>query len=330
MIASVTSIIVPVYNVRGYLERTIQSIVDQSDPDWELILVDDGSTDGSSELCDDYAEKDSRIRVFHKVNSGASDARNMGIDRARGDTIVFVDADDYMASEALSVLKMTMSSEIDMVVCDFTHINSDSVFMPRGDYEVNTLTDSEALEDMLYQRFITNSPWAKLYRTSIFKGIRFPSGKINQDLGTTYKLIAASRKIATINRSMYAYVFRPDSVINAKFTDKRMAGLEFAYEQYEFIKDKYPALTDAAANRLFMEADSIIRKMGFFAPFAHKDNYRKCKIAIEFTRHTVLSDPNSSKKHVILATLSRISPYLLSISGFILGIRQILKVRFNR
>lgn len=312
------SVIVPVYNVESYVRKTIESILTQSHRDLELILVNDGSVDRSGAICDDYANKDNRVRVFHKENSGSSDARNMGLDNAKGEYILFVDADDYISSDMLEVMVGLMSQQVDVVVCDFVSVTGDVDMKGLAHPEkpsLRTISSTAALEDMMYQRFITNSPWAKLYRSSLFEGVRFPSGKINQDLGTIYKAIAKANNVSLVDQKMYMYMYRPDSVINSKFSAKRMAGLQFANEQYDFIKSHFPDIEKAATNRLFMEGVFILQKMGINGVIAHKKEYRECENTIKRTRGVVRGDSNSSQRYKVFALISYIHPSLLAVSG---------------
>lgn len=124
------SVIVPVYNTEQYLPRCIESILSQSFTDFELLLIDDGSTDGSGKICDAYAEKDNRIRVFHKENGGVSSARNMGLDEAKGEWVYFVDSDDELLHDGLQVLFDNTNKEVDVVLAGFEEVSEEGVISP--------------------------------------------------------------------------------------------------------------------------------------------------------------------------------------------------------
>lgn len=330
---SLVSIIVPVYNVGPYLKRCIDSVLNQSYLNLELILIDDGSTDESPVVCDDYANKDSRVHVFHKENSGSSDARNMGLDNTKGEYVLFVDADDYISSDMLDTMIKLMSGQTDVVVCDFASVTNDTGVQKLTRHEephTRIVSSVVALEDMMYQRFITNSPWAKLYKAGLFEGVRFPSGKINQDLGTTYKVLAKADMVSLIDKKMYMYMYRPNSVINSKFSMKRMAGLQFAIEQCDFIRSNFPDIEKAAVNRLFTEGAFILQKMDVRGVISCREAYRKCKVVVKRTRMVVLRDQNSLQKYRVFALISCIHPLLLVLSGSAARLAKRLKRTIER
>ena len=172
------TIIVPVYNVEHYLQRCIESVLTQSYRDFELILVDDGSKDNSGTICDEYAKKDNRVRVFHKENEGVSSARNVGLDEAEGEYITFVDSDDYLLPTALLNIQNVLN-KTDAVLYLFDYQQNDTPSrLPFGEM----LSKEEFIKAVLTYKLQT-SPWAKIYRRSLLNGVQFnPALVIGEDL----------------------------------------------------------------------------------------------------------------------------------------------------
>lgn len=298
------SIVIPIYNVEMYLQRCIDSIINQSNNNIEIILVDDGSTDSCSSICDEYLKKDKRIKVIHKKNGGLSDARNAGIKIATGKYITFIDGDDYIDTFFVEKLyNAAISTNSDIVCCGIKAVYEDA-----NRHKINlsdkfiSLSNIDALKDMLYQKNITNSACAKLYKIDLFNNIKFPFGKICEDLATTYRLFYKASKISFTKSAYYYYYQRSDSIIHKKFNTNRMIGLEFAKEETKFIKANCPKLTKAAINREFMECYYIIKNVPL------NDNYKKeineIKNTINNRRIIVLFDFNATLKSKIIAFIS--------------------------
>lgn len=212
------SVIIPVYNVQDYLPVCLECVCAQTYENLEIILVDDGATDGSGAICDDYAQKDSRIRVLHKVNGGASSARNVGIDVARGRWLMFADGDDLMALNMIESL-YHVTSAADIVMCDrhkFTDVPTPAVGAGVERY------CSLAFLEKIYEapRFI--APWGKLYRRELFKNLRFREGIIYEDEDLLPQLIYAAKEIVYLRQELYYYRERPSSVMTSAFSKKRL------------------------------------------------------------------------------------------------------------
>ena len=211
------SIIVPVYNVQDYLSACMDSILSQTYQKYEIILVDDGSKDRSGWICDEYAKKDSRIRVVHKENGGLSSARNAGIDVAQYDILSFIDSDDYIDPTFLEHLIQPFNEdgEIELSCCRYVKSTEEAQVSKAESYE--TCLPVELL-NIIYDTKIENISfvtWNKLYKKSLFETIRFPEGKIHEDEFTTYKLIYFSKKCAVIQQQLYVYRIRENSIMTA-------------------------------------------------------------------------------------------------------------------
>lgn len=245
------TVVVPVYNVERYFRRCIESIASQTYTNLEIILVDDGSSDSSGLICDEYAEKDQRVTVIHKKNGGLSDARNAGLECMHGKYVAFVDSDDYVSSEYIRKLYTALvENDADIAVCGeaFVGENPDgSTFpmkRPLRDVEgtVN-MTTEDALSCMLRQDIFDASAWAKLYRSELFSDVRFPVGYAYEDIGTTHRLMLKSRRVTYIGEHYYYYLQRKGSILHAVGNSKRFwDGLKMAESQENCVLAQIPKL----------------------------------------------------------------------------------------
>lgn len=217
------SVVVPCYNVEQYLPKCIDSILNQTYKNLEVWLVDDGSPDRCGEICDEYAKKDARIKVIHKKNGGLSDARNVALDAAKGEYIVFVDSDDYIAPNHIRGLyELLMEYHADIAVNPPCIFLQESTPRPYEDDRTSVFSGTEALENMFYQKQIETSAWGKMYKRSLFDGIRYPYGLYFEDNPTTYKLFFKSNCVVFQNHQSYFYLIRPNSIEGAVFSQKKL------------------------------------------------------------------------------------------------------------
>ncbi len=233
------SIVVPVYNVEKYLNKCIESIINQSYSNLEIILVDDGSKDSSGIMCDSYILKDKRIKVIHKENGGLSDARNVGIDKAKGEYIVFIDSDDWIDEKMIEILyNIIKKNNSDISICDYFLAYNEEIQTQKEDIEIINLSNIEALKK-IYDKDLGVCmivAWNKLYKRNLFKDdIRYPYGKIHEDEFTTYKLLYKAEKISYTKQKMYYYRQRENS-ITSSFNKKRLDCLEAFDERVKYMK----------------------------------------------------------------------------------------------
>lgn len=253
------SVIVPIYNTKQYLEKCINSIRVQTYKDLEILLIDDGSTDGSSEMCDFYAGEDERIRVIHKTNGGLSSARNRGIDEAHGDFIGFVDSDDDIESEMFEILYQLITQyNTDISACrsNFLQGYEDRKSAVDERYpEVEVISTKEACKKLLLKTGCSDAIWDKLFRASLFDDIRMIEGMIYEDQEVVIRLFAKANTIALSNKRLHNYYRRPGSksITQGKITEKRHDLLEARIRMHETIKEAYPEIEPAARNR-YLEA----------------------------------------------------------------------------
>ncbi len=211
------SVIVPVYNVKDYLKDCLDSLVSQTLPDLEIILVDDGSNDGSGLLCDEYAERYRHIRVIHQENAGLSDARNAGIDSSSGTYLMFVDSDDTVEPELCrKAYDAVRKGNTDIAVFGYDRIDVQSMTISYGDLfyrgDLGTLTRVEAMI-CLASGDIRDFAWNKIYRRELFEGIRYPSGESWEDMAISYMLFDRACRVLVIPDILYHYRNRSDSLM---------------------------------------------------------------------------------------------------------------------
>lgn len=238
------SVIIPVYNVEDYLHYAIESLEKQTYKNFEIILVNDGSTDNSGKLCDEYSEKYSNVRVFHKENGGLSDARNFGIQKAQGEFITFLDPDDYLETYSLELL--TGIQEIHDCDIISTRVKPTELYNIYSNYSVTEedfknviVMDRDVfLEEAFYDKVATVSACGKLYRRSILE-IPFPKGRIYEDLYIVSEHVAKTNKIVHTTLQIYNYYKRQGSIVNSKFTSKQYDFFDAINHNRDIIKNKY-------------------------------------------------------------------------------------------
>ncbi|MGG5328994.1 glycosyltransferase family 2 protein [Enterococcus sp. AZ163] len=255
------SIVIPVYNVQGYLEACLESIINQSYKDIEIILVNDGSTDRSIEICEKYISVDSRIKLIHKENGGQSEARNFGIKEAVGEWLTFIDADDYVTSDYVEYLyTLIQEYSADISIGSFTYVTKNKN-TDHSTGEVTVMDTETAIKRMLLNDGYDMGVWAKMYRTEYFKKNNFPVGKLFEDSLTTYEVIAESKKVVLGSKSIYYYVNRSDSTVNSSFNMKKFDLIEMNLKNEIFIKTKFPNLSLAAHRRVIWAYFSTLNQL---------------------------------------------------------------------
>lgn len=253
------SVIVPIYKVEKYIHRCIESIINQTYVNLEVILVDDGSPDSCGTICDEYAKADNRIVVVHKANGGLSDARNAGLDIMHGYFVTFVDSDDYISLDYVEKLyKVLKDNNADISICAEEYILELSdgkekvIKRPFNEFKgTKRLTVEEALSCSLRQDLFEASACAKLYRASLFSDVRFPVGYAYEDQGTTYKTFLRSEKIVYVGEQLYFYLQRSGSILHSNGSSKRYwDGIQMIEQQYNDVIKCFPRLKQPANVRL--------------------------------------------------------------------------------
>ena len=246
------SIIVPIYNVEPYLRRCVDSLLQQTCEDFELILVDDGSPDNCGRICDEYAALDSRVQVIHKPNGGLSDARNAGMEIARGEYIAFVDSDDWVAPNYLErLLCALVESGADICECDVLRTSGEENVPSVEQSAPVVFSTADALAQLIHDGVFHQHVWNKLYRRDVIVDILFPKGKTNEDEFWTYQVFGNAKKVVKIQDVLYFYFQRPGSIMGETYSLKRLDALEAKLQRQAYINSNFPQLSLQAKLNLY-------------------------------------------------------------------------------
>ena len=263
------SIIVPIYNVDKYLRRCLDSIINQTYKNIEIILVNDGSKDDSLKICKEYKKKDKRVVLIDQKNAGLSMSRNNGIDIATGDYIGFIDSDDVISIYMYEyLLKSIKESNSDISLCPFKAFNNDIVFS--NDYNNISIEKDEVIKELLIDRKISSHACDKLYKKKLFNNIRFPKGKKYEDIPVIYKLFLKAKNISFVDTPLYGYYLRDDSITGNYSIETNKDFIEAINKRYdELVKiDKYANY--AKLNRV----NSVLRYYLDIVKFRKKDIFK--------------------------------------------------------
>ena len=300
------SVIVPVYNVEDYLKECINSILNQNYKNYEIIIVDDGSTDDCSKICDEY--KNSNVKVYHKLNGGLSDARNYGIKKASGDYLVFVDSDDVLCKNMLKELFcMVSESGADIGIVDLAHFYGNNQCNFEKNDKVYIYNNEEAICEMLYQKSFLVSACGKIFKKDLFNDIEFPVGKIFEDSAIMYKLFDKSNKIIYNPSKLYGYRHRSDSITTSKFSKKDLDILTISNEIEEYFNNRSLSLKKAA------KAYKFNSNLRIFLNASDKFESEKLKSEryLKENADELLNDKNIRKKLKISIIIFKISKRML-------------------
>ena len=240
------SIIVPVYKVEPYLDRCIQSIVNQTYKNLEIILVDDGSPDNCPVMCDTWAQRDTRIKVIHKKNSGLADARNMGLEVAKGTYLTFVDSDDYVDERFVECLYAKIQESDAQISCvDLQKFNDENpAIIDTEKHKTMLYPQKEAVAALFDESQFGNYMWNKLFRRELFDTIKFPSGKLMEDVAIIYLLFEQCDLISYCPAKLYFYYQRAGSILHKINAKLQMDWYSSAKERYFYIREKYPDMEE--------------------------------------------------------------------------------------
>lgn len=311
------AIIVPVYNAEEFLKYSVESMVNQTYKNLEIILVNDGSTDKSGLLCDEYAQKDSRIKVIHVDNGGQSRARNIGVKNATADWVVFLDSDDYyekITVEYLVALRDKFNA--DMSATTVVEVRSYEVkdTLDRVDLEGATVLNREtALEEMFYGNIVGTHPGGKLYKKEIVEKYPFPEGLYYEDLAIAYEHINACKKIAVGKHNLYKYYRRTGSIVNSKFNPKILDFFKAMDLNFDYIKRDFPnnsSMMKAANSRYVLNGLHVVNAMLKSNMTTELKKQRK-----DFSKYwkDVMKNPRVIKKNKVKYGLFIVSPKLYNL-----------------
>ena len=242
------SIIVPVYNAEKYLDRCVESIIKQTEEDIEILLIDDDSTDSSGRMCEEWANKDSRIRVFHIENIGVSNARNQGIKYSNSPYIMFVDSDDWIKEEMIETLVgLAMDLKADIVQSGFYYVYETYLLYDDRYYSEDMLpiqlNKNELMREIVINERVKNFAWGKLYKTNLIKDLYFEKGVLFEDVFWAHKVMDRVDKYVICHKPMCYYLQRNDSIVST-YTVKNLDIIKGLKERHKFIEENYKELVN--------------------------------------------------------------------------------------
>lgn len=328
ILRNTVGILIPVYNSEQNIENCLNSIVNQTYKNIEVVIVDDGSTDNSGNICDKYQKKDNRIKVFHIKNSGVANARNYAIKKCNSDYITFIDSDDYVDLNYIEVLyKIMRKNDADIVSCDLKYCTDLIKKKNEIPKEIYILNKKQAMESLMYGKKISNGPTCKLFKKSLFSDIEFPVGKLFEDLGTIYKVIDRTKKVAYINEKKYYYFQNYTSITHAKFNDKSLYILECGETIMNFIYDNYPEIKMAGDYMYFSRAVDIARIIPLKNKY--KPEINKIKNILRRYRKKIIKNEYARRHMVFFAYCAYFGIYGIKLGNFIFCNIMKLKIRME-
>lgn len=306
METALISVIVPVYNVAQYLEKSIASIQKQTYQNLEIILVDDGATDESSRLCDSIAEQDDRVSVLHKKNEGLSQARNDGMKQAHGDYLIFIDSDDYIHPEMIKNLyEQLVKEEADVSSCGVMNVYANGESPQSANQDDYFVCDSQTfLKEYLIGEKIPGTICNKLIKREIATALSFPKGLIYEDAYYHFDLIKLAKKYVVNTKPYYYYFHRGDSITTKPYAEKDLAYIDIYQKFYNEVVKNYPDLKDAAFFRLAYAYFFILDKMLLIENYGEIKEYPTIYHFLKKHAFSILKNP-------IFRTARRISALAL-------------------
>ncbi len=299
------SIIVPVYNTEKYLKKCFKSITEQTYSNLEIIIVDDGSTDDSGRLCDEYAQFDDRVMVIHKENGGLSSARNEGLRNSTGEYLTFVDSDDYISKDFVEKsLDLCKKYGADISVLNMVYVSetyNDECFVS-DKIDITELTREEAIKASLYQKLFSCCAPGKLYRNNTFNNIEFPLNRLSEDLAVCHRILNNANKVVCSTEIGYYYRQQKSSIMH-NFNPRRLDAIEWTRSIEHFCLDYYPDLINAALCRSFNVSIHLLLDLPDDDKY-HDDYKNVVWSEIVRTRKTVLYDSEVRFREKAAAFLS--------------------------
>ena len=272
------TVIVPVYKVEKYLNKCVESIVTQTYSNIEIILVDDGSPDNCPKICDEWAEKDNRIKVIHKKNGGLSEARNVGIKKATGDYISFVDSDDIISVNMYkNMMNLMIKNNADIVTCEFARFMDGEKPKFKNESNFKIYNSQDSLKKLLTEK-ISNHVCNKLFKKQLFCGIEFPTGRNYEDIMVMYKLILKIKKLITCNGLYYGYMSRENSITHCcskKSIEDYIDSINTRYNDLIFDSKLYEYLTASKMREIYichLKATIAMNKSLFFSDLLNREH----------------------------------------------------------
>ncbi len=308
------SVLVPAYNVEAYLKRCLDSILAQTFQDYEVVIVDDGSTDASGKIAENYASKYKNFRVIHQNNSGLAQTRNVLVAAATGEYITFVDSDDAIEPEYLQTLWTDLQDTgSDIAICSWCEIhgredrhNLSWIDEKKG---LQVWDGDAAVKNLLYQKEIDNNCWGKLYHRRCFCEVVFPSGKTYEDIAVAFRLFTHAKRVCYRPEPLYLYTINTSGISQSAFSMRRMDAVDMAEKMYAEVKEEFPRYQIPAAARL------VRLYMHIYLQIPDTREFRDCRYRVERGIRThcrsVLMDREAKRGTRIACAICCVSPRLL-------------------
>lgn len=299
------SVIVPVYNVEKYLSRCIDSILNQTYKDFEIILFDDGSTDNSGKICDEYAAKNKNIKVIHSENVGVANARNFGRNEAKGEYITYVDSDDMINNQFLETLmKLIKDNNADISCCEYIIFDENSeINFDNTPGMIECMNGTNATSEILYGKKHGTSVWAILLTKEIADSNSFTPGKYHEDDLISFKFFLSARKVVFTTKKLYYYYQRPGSIMHSPYGTITIDELDAADYIVENCKQYDKCVLKAAKIKKFCNYTQVLLT---YPEIRNNDlqNYYRIKNEIHFLCKDVFKDKNATKKVRLYALIN--------------------------
>lgn len=299
------SVIVPVYNTEKYLEKCVNSILAQTYRNLEIILVDDGSKDLSGSICDEFAEKDCRVKVIHKENGGLSSARNSALDICKGDYILFIDSDDWVKEKMVAdMIEQIQCHDADMVVCGVgTETRGKVLENIYGIESYIPKTNRELMCDYVTTGFVKSVVWNKIYHKDFFANIRFPQGLIHEDVYVVHQIIGQSQRAVYLPTCHYIQYERIGSITQSQVSERDFSLLEADEKLHEYYEARYPDLAKYTVAKKANDCAVLMQRI--YRDFSYRKNksmfmklkqmlieeYKKCGDVVNGTTKMAIEKP---------------------------------------
>ena len=281
---NLVSVIIPIYNIEDYVKDCIDSVIEQTYSNLEIILVDDGSTDKSSDICDTYLKKDSRVVVIHQTHQGLSVARNSGLDYAKGDWIIFVDGDDYIHPDMIRVLLETaVKNDVLYVRCNEVHSSESrkTYSWENGcyeDYSIVRMSSADEMRNILEKRVLI-SVWGSIYHKSILDKLRFPEGYVFEDHVFTPAVLQRVSAVIHVQSDLYFYRYRASSITNSERIKHTKDYCEMIFQENKLVCSYFPELQNLSCERFcsdyINQYNRLSGKAGNYYKKWMRDNHKK-------------------------------------------------------
>ena len=316
------TVIVPVYNVENYLEKCLDSLINQTYKNLEIIVINDGSTDNSGEICQEYAQKDNRIVYIEKENGGLSEARNVGLDKMTGSYVTFIDSDDWVELDYVEILyKKIIEYQADIAVGNYYSYNEDEetyYFHIYGDSYYEKVYDNISIFENLYESqemksFALISAWGKLYKAKLFDYLRFEKGKLGEDGYFNQKMYLSVNKVVYLNKGLYAYRQRSGSITNT-WTEKWMHALVDAMsERITLLANMgYPLEKHLAVYRQMLE---VSLANGQASGLSDTATYKEFEMKRTLLNHLSIQEQKEKKAIVLAANYAYVEQVITTIKS---------------